>query len=396
MNAPARLTVPASFSEPLVARSGPAARRWLDMLPARADRILRHWSCTIAGPMMHGLTSVVVPVERADGSPAVLKLGFAPWCSASEPVALHAWNGRGAVRLLKCDDVESAMLLERLRPLTTPEPDRSPPPAGSSASSPSRPLPTLAERCMAGYPTSGSAQHGSRIQPSLPCSPRRSTTPTTSPPTSPSCSCRATSTSATSCSARTDPRPSTRTASPVTRPTTSCSCCATTGTPSRANRTSIAASGDGSTPSPTRRGWTETGCGAGRSSERRSPPSGCAMSVSRPGRSRSSARSRSGWPQRGRLRPVTARPRRASDELNRRRASTEATSDASAPNRVGRAASTSARHPQRLCPSPDLPVSLAALVEIIAFLHRTGLPRPQLMISRTRSSLALVAAGPYR
>lgn len=69
---------------------------------------------------MHGLASVVVPVERRDGSPAVLKLGFAPWRSASEPVALHAWNGRGAVCLLERDDAESAMLLERLRPLTAP------------------------------------------------------------------------------------------------------------------------------------------------------------------------------------------------------------------------------------------------------------------------------------
>ncbi len=123
MNTPARPAVPASFTEPLVARSGPAARRWLDTLPARADSLLRRWSCTIAGPTMHGLTSVVVPVARADGSPTVLKLGFAPWCSASEPAALHAWNGRGAVRLLERDDAESAMLLERLRPLTTPELD---------------------------------------------------------------------------------------------------------------------------------------------------------------------------------------------------------------------------------------------------------------------------------
>lgn len=123
MNARTRLHVPASFSESLVARSGPEARRWLKTLPARAESLLPRWSCTIDGPTMHGRTSVVVPVARADGSPAVLKLGFAPWCSASEPVALHAWNGRGAVRLLERDDTEAAMLLERLRPLTSPEPD---------------------------------------------------------------------------------------------------------------------------------------------------------------------------------------------------------------------------------------------------------------------------------
>lgn len=117
------LTDPASFAEPLVARSGEAARRWLESLPARADGLLHRWSCTAAGPTMHGLTSVVVPVDREDGSRAVLKFRFLPWCSASGPTALHAWNGRGAARLLERDDAQSAMLLERLRPLTAPTPD---------------------------------------------------------------------------------------------------------------------------------------------------------------------------------------------------------------------------------------------------------------------------------
>lgn len=116
------MIVPAAFAEPLVARSGDAAHRWLAELPTLADDLLHRWSCTSAGPLMHGLTSVVIPTDRADRSRAVLKLSFAPWCSASERAALHAWGGRDAVWLLEHDDARSAMLLERLRPLARPEP----------------------------------------------------------------------------------------------------------------------------------------------------------------------------------------------------------------------------------------------------------------------------------
>jgi streptomycin 6-kinase len=71
---------------------------------------------------MHGFVGVVIPAVRANGAEVVLKLQFPLTCNAFEPVALAAWNGEGAVRLLEREDSCFAMLLERLRPLKVPEP----------------------------------------------------------------------------------------------------------------------------------------------------------------------------------------------------------------------------------------------------------------------------------
>jgi streptomycin 6-kinase len=57
---------------------------------------------------------VVLPVRRSDGSPAALKLSWLDHESRHEPVALRAWAGRGAVRLLDADLGAGVLLLERL------------------------------------------------------------------------------------------------------------------------------------------------------------------------------------------------------------------------------------------------------------------------------------------
>lgn len=62
----------------------------------------------------HGHVAVVLPVRRADGTPAALKLQVADEETAGEPDALRVWGGDGAVRLLEHDPVTGAMLLERL------------------------------------------------------------------------------------------------------------------------------------------------------------------------------------------------------------------------------------------------------------------------------------------
>lgn len=117
------VTVPAAFAEATISREGAAGRRWIESLPALAAEFLDRWSCTVSGPTMHGFVGVVIPVVRADGSEAVLKLGFPRSHNAAEPVVLAAWDGNGAVRLLERDDSRPAMLLERLRPLAKPEPE---------------------------------------------------------------------------------------------------------------------------------------------------------------------------------------------------------------------------------------------------------------------------------
>lgn len=116
------LTVPPRFADTTIRREGEAGRRWIEALPALAAEFLDRWACTASGPAMHGFVGVVIPAVRADGAEVVLKLQFPLSGNAFEPVALAAWNGEGAVRLLEREDSSFAMLLERLRPLKVPEP----------------------------------------------------------------------------------------------------------------------------------------------------------------------------------------------------------------------------------------------------------------------------------
>lgn len=116
------MLVPPGFAEATISREGEAGRRWIDALPGAAAEFLDRWGCTNPGAVRHGSVGVVIPAVRADGAEVVLKLGFPLADNAFEPVALAAWNGQGAVRLLERDDSRFAMLLERLRPLEKPEP----------------------------------------------------------------------------------------------------------------------------------------------------------------------------------------------------------------------------------------------------------------------------------
>lgn len=83
-------------------------------LPARAADFLKRWELRRTGPAMHGMCALVLPVERADGTPAVLKLQDVDAETAGEPVALRLWDGDGAVRLLEYDEESGTLLLERL------------------------------------------------------------------------------------------------------------------------------------------------------------------------------------------------------------------------------------------------------------------------------------------
>ncbi|MFP5282447.1 MAG: aminoglycoside phosphotransferase family protein, partial [Actinomycetes bacterium] len=72
--------------------------------------------------LTHGQTAVVLPVRTDQGAAAVLKVGWPNPETRHEHLALRAWNGRGAVRLLRADPRRSVLLLERAdaaRDLTT-------------------------------------------------------------------------------------------------------------------------------------------------------------------------------------------------------------------------------------------------------------------------------------
>jgi streptomycin 6-kinase len=61
-----------------------------------------------------GAVALVPPVVQADGTTAMLKLQPIDDETSGEPDALRAWDGHGAVRLLRHDPDSGAMLLERL------------------------------------------------------------------------------------------------------------------------------------------------------------------------------------------------------------------------------------------------------------------------------------------
>ncbi|MCW8375659.1 aminoglycoside phosphotransferase family protein [Streptomyces justiciae] len=96
--------------------NGAAGRAFIAGLPERAERFLAEWDLRLDGDAMHGVAALVLPVLRADGSGAVLKLQLLDDESEGEPVALRVWDGDGAVRLLDHDPPTGTMLLERLDP----------------------------------------------------------------------------------------------------------------------------------------------------------------------------------------------------------------------------------------------------------------------------------------
>ncbi|MET8627792.1 aminoglycoside phosphotransferase family protein [Kitasatospora sp. NPDC004669] len=110
------VAVPPALAESLEELLGEEGRVWAARLPALADELLERWELRPDGPTAHGVVGLVLPVRRADGTPAVLKLQPVDEETAGEPDAVRAWGGRGAVRLLDCEPAFGSMLLERLDP----------------------------------------------------------------------------------------------------------------------------------------------------------------------------------------------------------------------------------------------------------------------------------------
>ncbi|HMQ33511.1 MAG TPA: aminoglycoside phosphotransferase family protein [Chloroflexaceae bacterium] len=107
------IAIPLSFVVDVMRREGEVGRRWLDSLPAQVASCCADWGLTIDGAPMHGGLSLVVPVRRGEER-AVLKLVWAEADAAHEALALAAWDGHGAVRLLKAEPERRALLVERL------------------------------------------------------------------------------------------------------------------------------------------------------------------------------------------------------------------------------------------------------------------------------------------
>ncbi|MGW3459919.1 aminoglycoside phosphotransferase family protein [Streptomyces olivaceoviridis] len=108
------IDIPGELARTQEAYNGAAGRAFVAALPDLAAGFLRRWRLTLDGPSMNGVSALVLPVVRADGLRAVLKLQLTDEESVGEPVALRVWDGDGAVRLLDHDPATGTMLLERL------------------------------------------------------------------------------------------------------------------------------------------------------------------------------------------------------------------------------------------------------------------------------------------
>lgn len=108
----------------------PERQAWLDRLADSIADLERRWSISVQAPFDNNEVSCawVAPATRADGTPAILKLGMPHLEGAHEIQGLRFWNGNPTVRLLEADDELHAMLLERCVPGTAlrvlPEPNQ--------------------------------------------------------------------------------------------------------------------------------------------------------------------------------------------------------------------------------------------------------------------------------
>jgi streptomycin 6-kinase len=97
-------------------RAVPGGREWLHRLPEIVRACADAWHLRLGEPYNGGKVGLALRVERADGSPAVLKVNFPDHESEHEATALGLWRGNGAVRLLEFDDELYALLVERCDP----------------------------------------------------------------------------------------------------------------------------------------------------------------------------------------------------------------------------------------------------------------------------------------
>ncbi|MEU3950223.1 aminoglycoside phosphotransferase family protein [Streptomyces sp. NPDC029526] len=108
------IVVPPQLAATQIKFNKEAGRAFVAALPELTASFVDRWELRITGTPLHGVSALVVPVDRADGTPAMLKLQLRDHESEGEPVALRRWDGDGAVRLLDHDEPTGTMLLERL------------------------------------------------------------------------------------------------------------------------------------------------------------------------------------------------------------------------------------------------------------------------------------------
>lgn len=104
--------VPPLLADMQVRNGGENGRAFIASLRERVEDFLGRWGLRITGPAMSGMCALVLAVVRQDGAPAALKIQLPTDETVGEPLALRAWDGEGAVRLLEYDEETGTLLLE--------------------------------------------------------------------------------------------------------------------------------------------------------------------------------------------------------------------------------------------------------------------------------------------
>ena len=111
------LNLPPAFIKNVTQSFATQGKKWIGNLPNLLAEAACHWDLTLGEPFLLSY-NYVCAVAKADGTPAVLKLGVPNRELSSEIKALRAYAGQGACRLLDADADQGLLLLEHLQPGT--------------------------------------------------------------------------------------------------------------------------------------------------------------------------------------------------------------------------------------------------------------------------------------
>ena len=109
------MILPSTFTQNIIHSFGDTGRYYLDELPQLISEAARRWDLTIGEPFALSY-NYVCEATRADGTPAVLKIGVPNRELSSEISVLKVYAGTGACRLLESARDQGMLLLERLQP----------------------------------------------------------------------------------------------------------------------------------------------------------------------------------------------------------------------------------------------------------------------------------------
>lgn len=108
--------VPAGLPVLTQLASVPSAQEWLAGLRSLIVQVRDEFGVRLSPPLTGGSCSWVAPAELPDGRRVIMKIGWPHPEMYGEAAALRAWDGHGAVQLLRHDPNRHALLLHRCEP----------------------------------------------------------------------------------------------------------------------------------------------------------------------------------------------------------------------------------------------------------------------------------------